>query len=120
VPEFNRRLKDFEKLNAAVLGVSTDSVPTHNAWAKSLGGIDYPLLADYNKEVSKMYDVLMEREGIALRGTFIIDPEGKVKSININDTATGRNVGEFLRVLAALQTKSACPVNWQPGDATIG
>lgn len=120
MPEFNRRLKEFEKLNAVVLGVSTDSVPTHEAWAKSLGGIDYPLLADYNKEVSRQYEVLMESEGIALRGTFIIDPDGKLKAISINDTVTGRNVNEYLRILSALQTKKACPVNWQPGDPAIG
>jgi len=120
VPEFNRRLKDFEKFNAVVLGVSTDSVPSHEAWAKSLGGIDYPLLADYNKEVSRAYEVLMESEGIALRGTFIIDPDGILKAISIYDTETGRNVNEFLRALSALQTKKPCPVNWQPGDATIG
>lgn len=120
MPEFNRRLKDFEKFNAVVLGVCTDSVPSHEAWAKSLGGIDFPLLSDYNKEVSRDYGVLMEKEGIALRGTFIICPEGLLKHMSINDTATGRNVNEFLRLLAAMQTKKACPVNWQQGDATIG
>lgn len=102
-----------------VLGVSTDSVPSHEAWAKSLGGIDYPLLSDYNKEIARDYCVLMEKEGIALRGTFIISPEGLLKHISLNDTATGRNVNEYLRLLAALQTKKSCPVNWQQGDATI-
>lgn len=113
-------MKDFEKFNAVVLGVSTDSVPSHEAWANSLGGIDFPMLSDYNKEVSRNYGVLMEKEGIALRGTFIIDPDGILKALSINDTSTGRNVNEFLRLLAALQTKKACPVNWQQGDATIG
>lgn len=112
-------MKEFEKLNAVVLGVSTDSVPTHNAWVRELGGVDFPLLADYNKEVSKQYEVLMEDDGIALRGTFIIDPDGYLKSISINDTSTGRSVLEVLRVLSALQTKKACPVNWQPGDPVI-
>lgn len=119
MPEFNRRLKDFEKLNAVVLGASTDSVPTHEAWAKSLGGIDYPILADYNKEVSRNYGVLMENEGIALRGTFIIDPNGILKAMSIYGTDTGRNVNEFLRILSALQTRKACPVNWEPGDPAI-
>jgi peroxiredoxin (alkyl hydroperoxide reductase subunit C) len=112
-------LKEFEKLNSVVLGVSTDSVPTHIAWAKTIGGINYPLLSDYNKDVSRMYDVLMDTEGIALRGTFIIDPEGILKYISINDTATGRSVNEFLRILAALQTKKACPAEWKQGDATL-
>lgn len=112
-------MKEFVKLNAVVLGVSTDSVPAHEAWAKSLGGVNYPLLADYNKDVSKLYEVLMDTEGIALRGTFIIDPEGKLKNISINDTATGRSINEILRLLSAMQTKKACPVDWQPGDPVI-
>ena len=112
-------MKDFEKLNTVVLGVSTDSVPSHEAWSKSIGGVNFPLLSDYNKDVSKLYEVLMENEGIALRGTFIIDPEGNLKHISINDTSTGRSVIEILRMLSALQTKKACPVNWEPGDPVI-
>jgi peroxiredoxin (alkyl hydroperoxide reductase subunit C) len=112
-------LKEFEKFNAVVLGVSTDSVPTHNAWAQSLGGVDYPLISDYNKTLSADYGVLMEQEGIALRGTFIVDPEGVIQYININNTTIGRNVNEYLRVLAALQTKKACPVNWEEGKPTL-
>jgi peroxiredoxin 2/4 len=119
VPEFNRRLNEFEKLNSVVLGVSTDSVPTHNAWAQSLGGVNFPLIADYNKTLAAEYGVLME-EGISLRGTYIIDPEGTLQYININNTAVGRNVMEYLRVLKALQTKKACPVNWEEGKPTIG
>ncbi len=61
----------------------------------------------------------MEEEGIALRGTFIIDPEGMIRYINVNDTAVGRNINEVLRVLAALQTKKACPVNWEVGAPTL-
>lgn len=119
VPEFNRRLKEFEKFNAVVIGANTDSVPTHEAWAKSIGGVDFPLVADYNKTLSRDYCVLMEEEGIALRGTFIIDPEGMIRYINVNDTAVGRNINEVLRVLAALQTKKACPVNWEVGAPTL-
>ena len=69
MPEFNRRLKDFEKFNAVVLGACTDSVPSHEAWVDSIGGIEYPLLSDYNKQVSRDYGVLMEKEGIALPQT---------------------------------------------------
>lgn len=119
MPEFNRRLKEFEKLNGYVLGVSTDSVPSHEAWSKSIGGVDYPLISDYNKTLSRDYEVLIENDGIALRGTFIIDPEGLVQYININNTSVGRSVNEYLRVLAALQTKKACPVNWDPGNPTL-
>lgn len=119
VPEFNRRLNEFEKLNSSVLGVSTDSVPSHEAWSKSIGGVDYPLISDYNKTLSRDYEVLIENDGIALRGTFIIDPEGFIQYININNTSVGRSVNEYLRVLAALQTKKACPVNWNPGNPTL-
>lgn len=119
VPEFNRRLNEFEKFNAVVIGANTDSVPTHEAWAKSIGGVNFPLIADYNKTLSKDYEVLMEEEGIALRGTFIIDTDGMIRYINVNDTSVGRNINEVLRVLAALQTKKACPVNWQVGSATL-
>ena len=94
-------------------------MPTHNAWAQSLGGVDYPLVADYNKTLSAEYDVLMENEGIALRGTFIIDPEGVLQYINVNNTSVGRNVMEYLRVLKALQTKKACPANWEEGKPTL-
>jgi peroxiredoxin (alkyl hydroperoxide reductase subunit C) len=89
------------------------------AWAKSIGGVDYPLVADYNKTLSIDYGVLMEEEGIALRGTFIIDPDGFLRYINVNDTLVGRNINEVLRVLAALQTKKACPVNWEEGKPTL-
>lgn len=119
VPEFNRRLNEFQKYNSVVIGANTDSVPTHEAWAKSIGGVYFPLVADYNKTLSREYEVLMEKEGIALRGTFIIDPEGNLQYINVNNTAVGRNVNEVLRVLAALQTKGACPVNWEEGDPTL-
>jgi peroxiredoxin 2/4 len=119
VPEFNRRLKEFEKYNTVVLGVSTDSVPTHIAWAQSLGGINYPLVADYNKTLAREYEVLMEDVGISLRGTFLIDPEGILQYININNTTIGRSVNEYLRVLAAMQTKKACPVNWEEGTPTL-
>jgi peroxiredoxin (alkyl hydroperoxide reductase subunit C) len=113
-------LKKFEGLNSTVLGVNTDSIPTHHAWIKSLGGIDYPLLADYDKKLAKEYGVFLdEAGGIALRGTFIIDPEGILQYYSVNNTAVGRNVMEFLRVLKALQTRKACPANWDEGQATL-
>jgi alkyl hydroperoxide reductase subunit AhpC len=89
------------------------------AWAKSIGGVNFPLVADYNKTLSRDYEVLMDGAGIALRGTFIIDPEGKIRYINVNDTGVGRNINEVLRVLAALQTQKACPVNWEVGQPTL-
>lgn len=120
VHEFNRMLKKFEGLNSTVLGVNTDSIPSHKAWIDSLGGIDYPLLSDYDKQLSKEYGVFLDvAGGIALRGTFIIDPDGILQYYSINNTSVGRNVMEFLRVLKALQTKAACPANWDEGKDTL-
>lgn len=120
VPEFNRRLKEFEKLNAVVLGVNTDSIPTHKAWIESLGGIDYPLLADYDKRVTKDYGVFYDQGGgIALRGTFLIDPDGNLQQYSINNTDVGRSIDEVVRLVKALQMGGACPVNWEEGQDTL-
>ena len=100
-----------------VLGVNTDSIPTHKAWIESLGGIDYPLLADYDKKVTREYGVYLDQAGgIALRGTFLIDPEGKLQQYSINNTDVGRSIDEVLRLLKALQAGGACPVNWDEGQ----
>jgi alkyl hydroperoxide reductase subunit AhpC len=108
-------------LGAVVLGGSTDSVFSHQAWVKGdLGELKYPLFSDITRETSRRYGVLMEDKGIALRGTFIIDPEGKVRWSCVNDLGIGRNVDEILRVLQALQTGENCPVNWKPGQKTLG
>jgi peroxiredoxin 2/4 len=112
-------LKDFEKLNAKVIGVNTDSVYAHRAWLQSIGEIDYPLASDYTKVISRNYDILDEDAGIAQRGVFIIDPEQKIRYASVNDLMVGRNTNEILRVLAALNTKKACPINWQEGNPTL-
>jgi len=118
---FNARLDDFKKLNSAVVGVSVDSVHSHKKWADTdLGGLEFPLLSDFHKRTSRDYNVLIEDEGVALRGTFIIDPEGKIRHLTVSDNDVGRSVDETLRVLSALQTGKLCPVNWKPGDATVG
>ncbi len=100
-----------------MLGANTDSLPTHEAWAKSIGGVDFPLLSDYNKELARKYQVLTdEAGGIALRGVFIIDPNGILQYASVNNLAVGRNVKEILRLLAACQAGGACPVNWEEGQ----
>lgn len=119
VPEFNRKLGEFRKLGTVILGISIDSVPVHQAWAEKLGGVEYPLLSDINKEASRTYGVLIEREGRALRGLFIVDPQGILRYQLVNDTKVGRNMEEVLRVLQALQTGKPCPINWKPGDKTL-
>ncbi|WP_409341964.1 peroxiredoxin [Paenibacillus sp. MBLB4367] len=116
---------DFERLNTAVLGVSTDSKHSHRAWINTpkndngLGQLNFPLAADLTKSVARDYGVLIEEEGIALRGLFIIDPEGELKYQVVNHNDVGRSVEETLRVLQALQSGGLCPMNWKPGDNTL-
>ena len=120
ITEFSKRDSEFKALNAQVLGVSIDSVFSHKAWLKELGNLNYPLLSDITKEVSRKYGVLLEEKGIALRGTFIIDPDGKLRYQLIHDLGIGRSIEEILRVLRALQTGELCPVEWKPGKKTLG
>jgi alkyl hydroperoxide reductase subunit AhpC len=121
ITEFSKRIDEFKELNSVVLGCSTDSHHSHKAWIKNgLGEVKYPLLADITREVSRQYGVLMEDKGFALRGTFIIDPEGKLRYAQMNDTGVGRSVSEVIRTLAALQTGELCPVEWKPGQKTLG
>ena len=114
ITEFSKRDSEFKQLNAQVLGVSIDSVFSHKAWLKELGNLNYPLLSDITKEVSRKYGVLLEEKGIALRGTFIIDPDGKLRYQLIHDLGIGRSIEEILRVLRALQTGELCPVSGNP------
>lgn len=118
--EFNKHAGEFEKLNAQLLGASVDSVHSHLAWSKDLGKLQFPLLSDMTKELSLNYGVLIEEKGIALRGTFIIDPEGILRHITVNDLPIGRSVKETLRVLNAAQSGDLCPVGWEKGEKTLG
>ena len=119
------RYDEFEDLDAEVIGVSTDTIHTHLAWIKTdrkdngLGDLSYPLAADHNHVVARDYGVLIEEEGIALRGLFIISPEGELMYQVVNHNNIGRDVDETLRVLQALQTGGLCPANWKPGQATL-
>ncbi len=122
--EFQAKLEAFTKLGAEVIGASVDSPHSHVAWLstpKAKGGIEgvrYPIIADLTKSVAAAYDVLLP-EGIALRGTFIIDKQGVVQSQLINNLPLGRNVEETLRTLQALQFTEkhgeVCPANWNEG-----
>lgn len=116
---------EFKELDTEVIGVSTDTIHAHKAWINTsrddngLGGLNYPLAADTNHRVSRDYGVLIEDEGIALRGLFIISPEGELMYSAVNHNNIGRDVDETLRVLQALQTGGLCPANWQPGQETL-
>lgn len=125
---FSDRATEFEALGVQILGVSIDSHFTHFAWTntpREQGGIGktaYPLIADLNKKISEAYDVLLDG-GVALRGLFLIDPEGTVRHQVVNDLPLGRSVDEALRMVQALQffekNGEVCPANWKEGSATI-
>jgi peroxiredoxin 2/4 len=119
---FNQALDEFAKLNAVVLGASVDSKFSHLAWIKrgDLGELKYPLLSDFNKETAERYGILDEAEGAALRGLFIIDPNGVLQYELVHNLSVGRSVEETLRVLEALQTGELCPLGWHKGEKTLG
>ncbi len=120
IKEFSAKASEFEKVGAQIIGVSVDSEHSHKAWCEGdLGPINFPLVSDLQKEISIAYDVLHD-DGMSLRGTFIIDPEGKIHSSTVNDLPIGRNVDEILRTLVAAQSGELCPVAWKPGEETLG
>ncbi|GAA0133512.1 biofilm-specific peroxidase AhpA [Paenibacillus sp. YSY-4.3] len=115
----------FMALDTEILGVSVDSVHSHKAWintpadSNGLGRLNFPLASDLTKNVARDYGVLIEEEGVALRGLFIIDPEGELKYQVVNHNDVGRSVEETLRVLQALQSGGLCPMDWKPGDNNL-
>ena len=118
---FGEKQPEFVKLGAEVLAASTDSEWSHKAWfERDLPEVGYPVLADNTHAVSTAFDVYNEGEGKAERGLFIIDPEGIVRYALISAGSVGRSVDETLRVLKALQSGELCPINWKPGEKTLG
>jgi peroxiredoxin (alkyl hydroperoxide reductase subunit C) len=122
---FSDRYEDFIGIGADVIGVSTDSVHSHRAWLKTprdkggVEGLQYPLASDITKQVARDYGVLIEDKGVALRGLFVIDPEGTLRYAVIHDLNVGRSADETLRVIQALQTGSLCQAEWRPGQETL-
>lgn len=125
ITSMSDRYDEFEDLDAAVIGVSTDTIHTHLAWINTdrkdngLEQLKYPLAADTNHSVTRDYGILIEEEGIALRGIYIINPEGELQYQAVFHNNIGRDVDETLRVLQALQTGGLCPANWRPGEKTL-
>ncbi|KAL9332137.1 hypothetical protein ACSQ67_001747 [Phaseolus vulgaris] len=130
ITAFSDRYAEFEALNTEILGVSVDSVFSHLAWVQTdrksggLGDLNYPLISDVTKSISKSYDVLIPDQGIALRGLFIIDKEGVIQHSTINNLAIGRSVDETKRTLQALQyvqenPDEVCPAGWKPGEKSM-
>jgi peroxiredoxin (alkyl hydroperoxide reductase subunit C) len=122
---FSDRIEEFKNAGAEVLGVSTDSKFSHRAWIQTprdqngIQGLRYPLGADFTKQVARDYGVLIEDKGIALRGLFIVDPEGVLQYKVVHQLNVGRSVDETLRVLQALQEGGLCPADWKPGQKTL-
>jgi alkyl hydroperoxide reductase subunit AhpC len=123
IAEFGRRDADFRDRDAQILGASTDSHFVHLAWRNNhpdLKDLPFPMLADTKRELSTALGILHKQEGVALRATFIIDPDGIIRWSTVNDLSVGRNVDEVVRVLDALQTDELCPCNWSKGEETLG
>lgn len=122
IAEFGKQNREFSDRDAQVLGVSCDSHFVHLAWRKNhadLANLPFPMLADVKRELCAALGVLHKTDGVPLRATFIVDPEGIIRWVNVNDLDVGRNVPEVLRVLDALQTGELCPCNWKKGDKTL-
>lgn len=131
---FSDAVNQFKEINTNVIGISTDSHFTHLAWVKTprsqggVGKLNIPLVADISKNISKNYGVLVEDEtdelyGAALRGLFIIDDKGIIRSYTVNDAPVGRSVDETIRLIKAFKYAEehgeVCPANWKPGSNTI-
>jgi peroxiredoxin 2/4 len=115
---FSQWADAFRSEGAEILGVSVDSIESHRKWAEELGGVNYPLLSDEEKNVARAYDAFDEKDGVCLRATFIINPAGAVSYLVVSHTNVGRSVEETLRVLKALRTERLCPSDWNPGQPT--
>jgi peroxiredoxin (alkyl hydroperoxide reductase subunit C) len=123
IAEFARANKNFEDRDAQVLGASTDTQYVHLAWRNThpdLEDVPFPMLADTKRELSSALGILHPDAGVPLRATFIVDPDGIIRWVSVNDLSVGRSVPETLRVLDALQTDELCPCNWTKGEATLG
>ena len=126
---FNKKLDEFRKRNCEVVGVSVDSKFTHLAWKNTkledggIGNIQYPLVADLNKNIARSYGILFG-DAVALRGLFLIDTKGIIRHAVINDLPLGRSVDEAIRMVTALQFvethgDQVCPANWQEGEEAM-
>lgn len=122
IAEFGRLNSDFEDRNAHVVGFSVDSEFVHLAWRREkqeLNDLPFPMLSDIKRELSNELGILNEAEGVSERATYIVDPQGIIRFVMLNDLNVGRNPKEVLRVLDALQTDELCPCNWQQGEKTL-
>ncbi|WP_348946288.1 alkyl hydroperoxide reductase subunit C [Chitinibacter sp. FCG-7] len=118
---------EFQKIGVEVYSVSTDTHFTHKAWhdaSETIAKIQYPMIGDPTGTITRNFDVMIEEEGLALRGTFVINPEGEIKVAEIHDLGIGRDAKELLRKVQAAQhiannPGEVCPAKWTPGEATL-
>lgn len=119
---FAKLNKDFAARNAQILGASMDSEFVHLAWRQQhpgLSDLPFPMLADIKRDLSHTLGIIHKEEGVPLRATYIVDPEGTIRAMSLIDLSVGRNPQEVLRQLDALQTGELCPVNWNKGEKTL-
>ena len=122
IAAFGKKERDFRDRETQLLGMSTDTHFVHLAWRNAhpdLKNLPYPMLADTRRELSSALGILHRGEGVPLRATFLVDPEGVIRWVSVNDLKVGRSVDEVLRVLDALQTDELCPCDWKKGQKTL-
>lgn len=123
IAEFNKAFNDFRDRETNLIGASADSHFVHLAWRNEhpdLKDLKFPMLADYKKELSRALGILHPQDEVPLRATYIVDPDGIIRWVSVNDLSVGRNVKEVIRTLDALQTDELCPCNWEKGQKTLG
>jgi len=122
-----KHYEDVKKLGGEIMSISTDTAFVHKAWhdnSPSIGKIEYPMLSDTTGNLSRMFGTYIENDGLSLRGTFIVDPDGVLKTIEIHDNNIGRSAKEMLRKLEAAKfvrenKGNVCPASWEPGTETL-
>ena len=121
------RYKELQKLNVEILSISTDTAFVHKAWhdnSETIKKIKFPMIADPTGKICKSYGTYIKEEGLSLRGTFLIDPDGVLKAFEIHDNSIGRSSKELIRKIKAAQfvkehDGEVCPANWEPGEETL-
>lgn len=122
ITDFDKLHNDFKDRGAVLLGASADSEHVHLAWRKDhpdLKNLKTPMLADYNKELTNALGIVHKESGAPLRATYLVDPDGIIRSVQVNDLSVGRNPKEILRTIDAFQTGELCPSCWEKGDKTV-
>jgi len=127
IEDMAKHYKQLQDINTEVISISTDTVFSHKAWhdqSEAVGQVRFPMGADPTGKLTRAFGIYLPEEGLALRGTFIIDPNGILKAYEVNDNSIGRNVEETIRKVKAAQFVAkngdkVCPANWQPGEDTL-